>query len=218
MVEDKKREEKKEDGLGANSQATMENKEENKVEKKESEEAKKVEEELAKANEEAVHRKNEYYKAYADMANLRKDIERDHREIKKYRIEGFVDKLIAVLDGFEMAFRAPAQSPEVKNYLTGFQYIYNQLLKTLEDEGVSVIEPKVGDKFDVDTMHVVETVEDPGEEHIVKKVSCKGYKLYDHLIRAAMVTTSIHPKASPDVKADETQKTEDIKKEGVNVA
>ena len=90
----------------------------------------------------------------------------------------------------------------MKNYLIGFQYVQNSLLSILENEGVTKIEPKVGDKFDVNIMHAVEAVEDEGEENIVKEVTLKGYKLYDHLVRAAMVVVSKHPTPN-DVKEEE---------------
>lgn len=159
----------------------------------------KKDEEVNKAKDEMEHWKNEYYRAYADMANLRKDIQRDHEEIKKYRIEGFVDDLVSVLDAFDMAFKSEPKNPETKNYLQGFVYVYGKLIELLKQEGVEIIDPKVGDKFNEKTMHAIETVDDEGEENVVKGVTCKGYKLYDHLIRAAMVMTSKHPSKDENV-------------------
>ncbi len=164
----------------------------------------KKDEEIEKAKADMEHWKNEYYKAYADMANLRKDIEKDHQEIKKYRIEGFVDNLVRILDAFDMALKNEPKNEETKNYLTGFKYVYSQLIDLIKSEGVEVIEPKIGDKFDETTMHAVETVEDEGEENIVKVVSCKGYKLHNHLIRASMVVTSKHPSEKAE-KSDEKE-------------
>lgn len=168
----------------------------------------KKDQEIEKIKADMEHWKNEYYKAYADMANLRKDIEKDHKEIKKYRIEGFVDNLVRILDAFDMALKVEPNSPETKNYLLGFSYVYTQLLELLKAEGIEVIEPKIGDKFDEKVMHAVETVEDEGEENIVKVVSCKGYKLHDHLIRASMVVTSKHPENKEEV--EENKKEENI--------
>ena len=172
--------------------------------KKEEQEDKKILEELKKAQVDCEHWKNEYYKAYADMANLRKEIERDHKEAIKYRLEGFADSLLPILDGFEMALKNEPTTAEMKNYLIGFSYVYKNLLNVLNDEGVIQLSPKVGDKFDVKTMHAVETVDDEGEENIVKSVTLKGYKLHDHLIRAAMVVVSKHP-SPKDVKEDEKE-------------
>lgn len=162
----------------------------------------KKDEEVALANKESALWKDKYYRAFADIDNLRKDIDKDHKEVIKYRIEGFVDKLLGVLDAFDIAFKFQPTNPETKNYLQGFQYVYSQLLDVLTGEGIQIIEPKIGDKFDEKVMHAVETCDDEGEEHLIKEVKLKGYKLYDHIIRAAMVVTTIHPKTN-DVKPTE---------------
>ena len=53
----------------------------------------------------------------------------------------------------------------------------------------------------------VETIESDGEEHLVKKVNLKGYKLYDHLVRAAMVVTSVkHKEENKDTKETTEEK------------
>lgn len=166
-----------------------------------------LEEELKKAKSDCEHWKNEYYKAFADIANLRKEIERDHRESLKYRIEGFVEDLLGILDAFDMALKNKPTSEEMKNYLIGFEYVHNSLLSVLENEGIQILEPKVGDKFDVATMHAVETSESEGEENLVTSVTMKGYKLHDHLIRATMVVVSKHPDPKDVKKEDESEES-----------
>lgn len=143
------------------------------------------------------------------MANLRKSMEKDQREALKYRVEGFAQNLLQVLDAFDMAFKQEATNDVVKNYLVGFQYVYKQLVNILTDEGIIEIEPKVGDKFDESTMHAVDTVEDEGEENIVKKINLKGYKLYEHLIRPAMVVVTKKP--SEDKKDDKKEENSEVK-------
>ncbi len=169
----------------------------------------KQEEEITKLKADLEHWKNEYYKAYADMANLRKSMEKDQREALKYRVEGFAQNLLQVLDAFDMAFKQEATNDVVKNYLVGFQYVYKQLVNILTDEGIVEIEPKVGDKFNESTMHAVDTIEDDGEENIVKKVNLKGYKLYEHLIRPAMVVVTKKP--SEDEKDDKKEENSEVK-------
>ena len=182
----------------------MENKEVNTEESKVQEESKEtknqikdevasLKEELEKAKFDTEHWKNEYYKAFADMANLRKEIEKDHKAAIKYRLEDFFDSLLGVLDAFDMAFRVKPSNHETENYLKGFEYVHKQLLSVLEAEGIQTISPNVNDKFDEKTMHAVDTIEDEGEENLVKELTFKGYKLHDHLVRAAMVVVSKHP-------------------------
>lgn len=154
-------------------------------------------EEIKALGEQVNHWKNEYYRAYADTQNLRKSLEKDHRDAMKYRIEGFVDSLLPVLDSFHMACSAKQDNPELKNYVLGFNYIYKNLINVLSEEGLVEIDPQVGDKFDDSTMEGVELEESDGEESLVMKVHCKGYKLHDRLIRAARVTVSKKKEEKP---------------------
>ena len=154
----------------------------------------KLEEERDKAEADRDHWKNEFYRAYADTKNLRMQLEKDHMEAMRYRSEGFIEELLPVLDSFYTVLKNEPTDPTLKNYLIGFQYIYKNLVNVLENEGVTEIAPKVGDKFSPDTMNAVETVEHEGEENLIIDVHVKGYKLHDRLIRPANVTVSVKPK------------------------
>lgn len=136
------------------------------------------------------HWKNEYYRAYADMQNLRKAVEKDHKEAIKYRVEGFVEELIPILDSFHFALQNEATSQEMKNFLVGFEYIYRNLVSVLENEGVQEYSPKVGDLFDPLFMQAIETRESEQKDNTVLEVKVKGYKLHEHLIRPAIVVVS----------------------------
>ncbi len=164
---------------------------------------------MEKLKSDLEHWKNEYYRAYADMQNLRKKVEADHREAIKYRAEGFVDNLLPILDGFHMALQNEASSVEMKNFLTGFQYIYRNLVSVLENEGVAEFAPKVGDTFDASFMQAVETVVDEKNPNKVTKVITNGYKLHDHLIRPAMVVVSIKEKID-EQKSEENQEAHEV--------
>lgn len=165
---------------------------------------------IEKLKQEVEKWKNEYYRAYADMANLRKDIQKDHSEAVKYRIEGFVHDLLMVLDSFELALKNNPQNEETKNYLKGFQYVYSTLLGILDNEGVKAINPSLDEKFDPKTMQAIDKIESDGEENLVKEQVLKGYKLYDHLIRPAMVKVSCH-KTEKEVEEKEENSQEESK-------
>lgn len=160
------------------------------ISKKEKKKVEKQAEELEKLKAEVEHWKNEYYRAYADTKNLRNSIEKDYKEALKYRSEGFIEELLPVLDSFHMALANEPTDPALKNYLTGFQYVYRNLVSILENEGVSEIAPKVGDKFDSRTMNAVDT-EEGEQENLVLKVYGNGYKLHDRIVRPAMVQVSV---------------------------
>ena len=159
--------------------------------KKEKKKVEKLQDEIERLKAESDHWKNEYYRAYADTKNLRNSLEKDFKEAMRYRSEGFIDELLPVLDSFHMALANEPTDPALKNYLTGFQYVYRNLVSVLENEGVSELSPNIGDKFDPHTMNAVDTVEGE-EENKVVKVYGKGYKLHDRIIRPSMVQVSVH--------------------------
>ena len=163
----------------------------------------KEENKLEKLKADCEHWKNEYYRAYADMKNLRDSIEKDHREVLKYRAAGFVENLLPILDGFHMALSCETSSQEMKNFLIGFEFIYRNMVSVLENEGVSQVSPKVGDAFDPNSMSALETKFDEGKPNCVLVVKANGYKLHDRLIRPAIVVVSTDKKDEP--KEDKNQ-------------
>ena len=146
--------------------------------------------EIEKLKADLEHWKNEYYRAYADMQNLRKSVEKEHKEALKYRVEGFVADLIPILDSFHYALQNDAKNEEMKNFLVGFQYIYRNLVSVLENEVVTEYSPKVGDSFDPLFMQAIEKRESEQKDNTVLEVKVKGYKLHEHLIRPAIVVVS----------------------------
>lgn len=176
----------------------MPNKEKEKVEAEKQEEkqedgtslVEELEAQLKKANEEVEKWKNAYFRAYADMKNLRNSLEEEQTQLRKYRGMGFVEELLPVLDSFHVVLSNEPTDPNLKNYLMGFKFIYQNMLRALESEGVTEIAPQVGDKFDEATMNAVDSVEEE-PVNVIKKVSANGYKLHDRLIRPAQVTVSV---------------------------
>ena len=187
----------------------MMNSEENKIvdeveklNRKEKKQLKQLEEEVNELKEklqaslnEADEWKNKYYGVYADMENARKLNEKDRIQFIKYRAMGFVERLLPILDGFHIAMSHIPSDEVLKNYLMGFNYIYRQLVEALENEGVKEVAPKVGDEFNADTMHAIDT-EYSGDQkpHTVTKVYTNGYFLHDRMIRAATVVVATDQK------------------------
>ena len=119
-----------------------------KLSRKEKSKIEKLEEELAKAKKEAEEWKNKYYMAYADTQNTKKLYDKEHAEMIKYRAAGFIENLMPALDSFHCALQIKPDDAKMQNFLTGFEYIYKNLISALESEGVLKLEPKVNDKFD----------------------------------------------------------------------
>ncbi len=147
-----------------------------------------MKEELEQANKEKEEWKNKYYMAFADTQNLRKSLESDHREALRYRAEGFLESLLPALDSFHMALSSSPQSEEARNYRQGFEFIYRQIIASLEAEGVSELSPKEGDKFDPSYMHAIDMAPyAEGKEGTIAKIYAKGYKLHDRIVSPVKV-------------------------------
>lgn len=159
--------------------------------------------ENAKLKEETKSWQNKYYEAYANLANTRKSLEKDHQQFIKYCSAGFIEKLIPSLDAFEMAFKAEIKDPVVNNFAMGFKMIFNQIEQALQEQGVSFISPKKGDKFDEKNMHAIQTEIAPDEVENNSVCAClaRGYLLHDRMIRPAMV--SVYKKEEKVEKAEE---------------
>jgi len=165
-----------------------------------------LEEQLAAAKEEAASWKNRYYEAYADMQNLRKSLEEDHREAIRYRAMGFIENLLPSLQSFRGALVAEPNGEEAKNYKQGFTYVYNQIEDVLKEEGVTPIVPKPGDPFDPKSMSALDLAPyEEGKDGQVAKVYSQGYWLHDRLVAPARV--SVYPKKAEEKPPEEAPKS-----------
>jgi len=115
-----------------------------------------------------------------------------------------------VLDSFHVVLSQEPEDPNLRNYLVGFQFIYRNLVSVLESEGVSEVAPKVGDKFDANSMNAVEVEASEGEEGLITRVITNGYKLHDRLVRPANVVVSQHPHKEEEEKPEENESNQKL--------
>ena len=198
-IKDKKFEEKVEEDIATDAPKTeeaKENKKEAKKEKKSKEQEKieKLELEIAKLKEENAKLKNEYLKAYADSQNFQKRINDQAIKDRKYASQNVIGELINPIDMLIQIVNMPAPSPEIQNYVIGFQMITNQLTDILKNEGLAPINAKVGVEFDPKCMQAVETSADENvDDNIITKVMQPGYMYKDRVLRPAMVIVNKKP-------------------------
>lgn len=163
-----------------------------------------LEKKIKTLEEELESWKNKFYLARADMDNLRKQYAKDHQDVVRYRAMGFLEKLLPVFDGFHMAIQTKPNDEVLKNYLTGFEFIYRQLTDALDSEGVKEVAPKVGEAFDSRTMHAIEAeASETLEPNRIVRVYMNGYLLHDRIVRPAMVIVSKAKEVVEEVKVEE---------------
>jgi molecular chaperone GrpE len=150
---------------------------------------KKLRENLKKAEAEAKEYLLGWQRAKADFINIRKRDEEAKQEFVKFSKEEIVSDLIPVLDSFDLAFRNK-ESWEMlpKDWRTGMESIYNQLLSALSSHGVQKIIP-TGEKFDPKLHEAVEMVpvSDDEEDGKILEVTQPGYSLVGKEVRSPKV-------------------------------
>ena len=140
-----------------------------------------LEEEIVKLKEEAAANKNAYFKAYADTENLKKRLQSESDNVRKYRIQSFAMEILPVLDNLERALDVKVDDQNVKNYAKGFEMIYQQLVHILNQEGVKEIEA-LDKPFDPNFHQaLMQEAKDGVESGMVIEVLQKGYMLKDRV-------------------------------------
>ena len=95
-----------------------------------------------------------------------------------------------MLDAYDMmSANKEAWEKVDKAWRQGVEYIHQQLLKVLADNGISEISPKEGDEPDSNLHDLIDTVEtdDESKDHTIASVMQKGYKMGARIVRPARV-------------------------------
>ncbi len=133
----------------------------------------------------------------ADFDNYKKRATREKQEAIKYANEGLLEKLIPVLDTFDMALTATqnGKNDAAQSLQAGIAMVHQQLKTALAGAGLEEIDA-AGKPFDPNLHEAVsqkETAEVP-EGTVVQQLR-KGYKLNGRLLRPASAVVSKHPAA-----------------------
>ena len=164
-----------------------------------------LKEQLSQLRDEKDKWMNKYYQELADVQNLRKEIQRDNQSLLEYRAMPFIEKLVPFLNSMDMAFKSEPKDPAVKSWIDGIHMSYKQLWQVMAEEGLTEIDPKVGDEFDSAWMQSMQTV-DGEKDDAVAQVFMKGYKLKNRLVSPAMVVVTKKVEKKPeDEKKDDTK-------------
>jgi len=125
----------------------------------------------------------------ADGINLRKTEEAKRDNLKTILTGNMCEQLLPVLDSFDAAMGNKVAWESVEaNWRIGVEYIYQQLVRVLEDSGVVADNP-MSRPFDPlsHEPHDYRVVDDEAQDGVVVEVLQKGYKLKDLVIRPARV-------------------------------
>jgi len=146
---------------------------------------------LAAAREEASKMRDQYLRSEAEMANLRRRVEKDVENAHKYGQEKLSRELLAVADNLERAvLSSESESADLVSLKEGVDLTLKGLKDLFIKFNIEAIDPE-GNPFDPQLHQAMTMVENPNvEPNTVIAVMQKGYLLNGRLIRPAMVMVS----------------------------
>jgi molecular chaperone GrpE len=153
-----------------------------------------TEERYASALADVAKLRDQLLRTAADFDNFRKRTRREVDDSYKRGREGTVKDLLPVFDNFERAITHAESTSEAKSVAEGLRMVLKQFTDTLEKMGIQRINA-VGQPFDPSLHEAIQHME--SAEHpagVVLYDVQAGYRMGEHLVRAAMVVVS---KGSP---------------------
>ena len=139
---------------------------------------------------EATKLKDLALRARADLDNFRKRSLREKEDAIRYANNGLLEKLLPVIDNFELGLDAARNATDAASVLQGMSMVQRQLQDFIRSQGLEEV-PADGEAFDPNKHDAVsqEFSAEVPEGQVIRQVR-KGYKLKDRLLRAASVIVS----------------------------
>jgi molecular chaperone GrpE len=129
----------------------------------------------------------------ADFENYKKRCAREKEDAIKYANSSLLDRLLPVIDNFELGLSAARSEGEGSPVYAGMSLVFKQINDFLTDNGLNPIEA-VGQKFDPNLHDALahEPSDTVPENHIVRQTR-RGYRFKDRLLRPSSVVVSSGP-------------------------
>jgi len=129
----------------------------------------------------------------ADFENYKKRCAREKEDAIKYANSSLLERLLPVIDNFELGLSAARSEGEKSPVYAGLSLVLKQINDFLTDNGLNPIEA-VGQKFDPNLHDALahEPSDSVPENHIVRQTR-RGYRFKDRLLRPSSVVVSSGP-------------------------
>lgn len=150
---------------------------------------KKLRTKLKVAEAEAKTNLDGWTRAKADYANFKREVDGRRLDDIKLANRRLIEDMLPALDAYTMAQSNKEAWEKVDtNWRMGIEYIFNQLMGTLEKEGL-VPFGSVGEMFDPTIHESIEIVQtdDTSKNDTLALVLARGYKLENYVLRPAKV-------------------------------
>ena len=155
-------------------------------EHKKADEKEEVKKQLEEKNQKIEELTDTLKRLQAEFENYKKWNAKEKTEFVKYAHADIIEKMLPVLDSFEMALK---HTNEPQKFINGMKLIYAQLHSALEAEGLRLIKTD-GEKFDPYKHEVLMKEESDKPEGTILEEFQKGYMLNDKVLRFSKVKVS----------------------------
>jgi len=164
-----------------------------------------LQKQLEEAQQQAAANLDKAMRTLAEMENLKKRVQKDLDDERKYGLAKFAKELLTVLDSLELGIQAAAgDSPEVVKLREGSELTKKQFEAVFEKFNIETIDP-TGQPFNPELHQamVMQPSSTVAPNHVIT-VFQKGYVLNGRLLRPAMVVVAkAEDKPADDTKIDE---------------
>ncbi len=129
----------------------------------------------------------------ADFENYKKRAAREKETAIKFANSSLLEKLIAIVDNFELGLEAARSEGESSAIFSGMSMVLKQLTDFLAEHGLEPLDAP-GQKFDPN-LHEAIAHEPSAEfpEGVVIRQTRRGYRMKDRLLRPSSVVVSSGP-------------------------
>jgi molecular chaperone GrpE len=132
-------------------------------------------------------------RSQADFENYKKRSAREKEEAIKYANSTLLERLVSIIDNFELGLAAAKKQGEQSPIYSGMVLVQKQLNDLLVENGLQPIEAE-GRKFDPNLHEAIaHEPSDQVPEGIVLRQTRRGYRFKDRLLRPAKVVVSSGP-------------------------
>ncbi|MFL6585184.1 MAG: nucleotide exchange factor GrpE [Chthoniobacterales bacterium] len=135
-------------------------------------------------------------RSQADFENYKKRAAREKEEAIKYANTALLEKLVAIVDNFELGLAAAKDEGKNSPIYAGMSMVFKQLTDFLVDNGLEPIDAE-GHKFDPNLHEAIahEPSRKVPESHIIRQTR-RGYRFKNRLLRPSSVVVSSGPAAA----------------------
>jgi molecular chaperone GrpE len=134
-------------------------------------------------------------RSQADFENYKKRAAREKEEAVKYANSALLERLIPIVDNFELGLEAARGEGETSPVFTGMSMVLKQLMDFLTEQGLQPIDA-TGQKFDPNFHEAIaHEASEQFPEGVVIRQTRRGYRMKDRLLRPSSVVVSSGPAA-----------------------